>query len=100
MALADRAARTRLVEGVSATAKAVEAGAAHDRSAQAVGWALLLALNRAAGQEWRFGQSERDFGAELADAAGALLTAEPGGYHDALAALAQAAGVTTPLEKV
>ncbi len=100
VALADRAARTRLVEGVGATAKAVEAGAAHDRSAQAVGWALLLALNRAAGQEWRFGQSERDFGAELADAASALLTAEPDDYHDALAALAQAAGVTTPLEKV
>ena len=100
VALADRAARTRLVEGVGAAAKAVEAGAAHDRSAQAVGWALLLALNRAAGQEWRFGQSERDFGAELVDAADALLTAEPDDYHDALAALAQAAGVTTSLESV
>jgi hypothetical protein len=58
-------------------------------------WGFLLAMGKAAERhEWRFTNTEKEFGEALSPAALKLLKASPEEYHSALSELLSAAGVT------
>lgn len=68
---------------------------------RSLAWAFLLTFGSAAERhKWRFTEKEQEFGAALQPAAKRLLEASPADYHDAMAALLSAAGVTSWGRKV
>ncbi|MCL4324323.1 MAG: hypothetical protein M1144_02525 [Candidatus Thermoplasmatota archaeon] len=57
-------------------------------------WGFLVAIGKGVERhEWRFTDTEREFGAALATSAEKVLSAPPEGYHEALTSLLAAAGV-------
>lgn len=65
-----------------------------EEKVKGLAWGFLVAMGRGADKhEWRFTNTEREFGSAHAAQASKLLSASPEEYHEALSSLLAAAGV-------
>jgi hypothetical protein len=95
--LADKVARAHRAHGRGAAIAALEQS--DDARVKAVVHAFELALGAGQGKEWKYSPTEQDLAHTLQGHAAALLAAEPARYHEHLAALARAAGVSEELRR-
>jgi len=98
-ALADFAHRIALAFRVGGVQEAVRIihGEDMDVKKKAVSYAFLLAINRASGEQWRYTDMERDYGAHLLPYANTLLKENGEAYRQALQEMLTAAGSTKKL---
>ena len=89
----DRVARDHRTHGDSGAEKTVLQTLPREGKERGIAYGVLLALGRANSHAWQFTDTEREFGAALADRARELLAAPAAGYHAALDRLLAAAGV-------
>ncbi len=90
---ADGVARTYRSGGTGEALKAIQQ-TDMDFKHKAVAYGFLLAMDKAAGEQWRYSDQEREFGEHLAGHAEQLLTADGDAYSEALQAMLQATGST------
>lgn len=90
---ADGIARAYRSGGAGEATKAIQQ-ADMDFKHKAVAYAFLLAMDKGAGEQWKYSDQEREFGEHLADHAEQLLTAEGDAYSEALQATLKATGST------
>jgi hypothetical protein len=89
----DRVARAHRTHGDAGAERAVLQSLPREGKERGVAYGVLLALGRANAHAWQFSDTEKEFGAALADRAKELLAAPPAGYHAALDRLLGSAGV-------
>ncbi len=89
----DRIARDHRTHGDAGAERTLLHSLPREGKERGIAYGLLLALGRANAHAWQFSDTEKEFGAALADHARALFAAPPSGYHAALDKLLQAAGV-------
>jgi hypothetical protein len=92
-AYVDAVARTFRSRGGSAAEKALLERLPREGKERGLAVGLLSALGRLTAHEWQFTETERNFGASLAELAKAVLSGPAGEYHAALDRLLQTAGV-------
>jgi hypothetical protein len=88
----DRIARIHRTKGSNAAAREIRRNQSRKKQFKALEYALLLALGAGRGEEWRYSEDERGFGAHLRSKAEALLSAEPEGYDASLRDLMTSSG--------
>jgi hypothetical protein len=96
--LADKVARAHRAHGAKAALATLEQEGV-DARLKGLAHALELALGSGQGSAWKYSPLELDVARTLQPLAATLLRAEPARYHDALQALARAAGVTEDLRR-
>jgi hypothetical protein len=89
----DRVARDHRTHGDAGAERTLLHSLPREGKERGLAYGVLIALGRANAHSWQFSETEREFGAALADRARELLQAPPTGYHAALDRLLQAAGV-------
>ncbi|MDD3492138.1 MAG: hypothetical protein PHZ19_01405 [Candidatus Thermoplasmatota archaeon] len=94
--LADFAHRIATAHRVGGAREAVRVvhGEEMDVKKKAVAYAFLLAMDKAGGEQWRYGDMERDFGGHLEPYARRLLQETGDAYRSALQEMLTAAGST------
>lgn len=93
-AFVDGAGRAYRVAGGAGAERTILASLPREGKERGLAYALLEALARVTSHQWQFSDPERQFGKALAPLAKAYLEAAPADYHERLAALLGAAGVT------
>lgn len=88
----DRVARIHKTKGSEAAAMEIRRNQSRKKEFKALEYAFLLALGAGRGEEWRYTEDEREFGAHLKSLAEALLNAKPEGYDASLRTLITASG--------
>ncbi len=89
----DRVARDHRTHGDAGAERTVLHSLPREGKERGIAYGVLIALGRAGAHAWQFSDTEKEFGAALADRARELFAAPPAGYHAALDRLLQAAGV-------
>lgn len=89
----DRVARDHRTHGGAGAERTVLHSLPREGKERGIAYGVLIALGRANAHAWQFSDTEREFGAALADRARELLAAPPAEYHAALDRLLAAAGV-------
>lgn len=93
-AFAISVSRLYRTQGPQAVEQRLTSELPEEEKVKGLAWGFLLAIGKGAEKhEWRFSNTEREFGSAHASQAGKLLTASPEEYHEALASLLAAAGV-------
>lgn len=95
-ALADRAARAFRARGKPDAARAAAEAGIPRGPPMGVALAILAALDEDKGHAWKFSSEEKEVADYVAPEVRALLSGEPGGYHDALVNLARKTGSADP----
>lgn len=90
---ADGIARAYRSGGTAEATKAIQKKDM-DFKHKAVAYAFLMAMDKAAGEQWKYSQAEREFGEHLTGHADRLLTAEGDDYSQALQEMLRATGST------
>lgn len=89
----DGVARAHRTHGDAGAERAVLHSLPREGKERGIAYGVLLVLRRANAHAWQFSETEKEFGAALADRARELFTAPPAEYHAALDRLLAAAGV-------
>jgi hypothetical protein len=95
----DRVAREHRTHGDAGAERAVLQSLPREGKERGIAFGVLIALGRSNAHAWQFSDTEKEFGAALADRARELLAAPASGYHDALDRLLATAGVANWGEK-
>jgi hypothetical protein len=90
----DRIARTHRTQGAKAAERVLVQHLPREGKERGLAFGLLIALAAERPHLWQFSDTERQFGTALAPFAKSVLDSPPNGYHEALASLLSAAGVT------
>jgi hypothetical protein len=90
----DAVARSFRSQGAKAAEKQLLQTLPREGKQRGIGYGLLIALDQERPHAWQFTETDRQFGQSLAPLAKRALEVPSGEYHEALAALLGAAGVT------
>jgi hypothetical protein len=89
----DRVARAYRTQREAGAERAILQSLPREGKERGLAYGFLIALGRANAHAWQFSDTEKEFGAALADRAHLLLAASARDYHSALDRLLQTAGV-------
>ncbi|MCI4368801.1 MAG: hypothetical protein L3K09_04480 [Thermoplasmata archaeon] len=90
----DQVARLYRGQGDRAAEKLILEALPREGKARGLAYGLLVVLEKERAHDWQFTDTEREFGRSLSALLGATLRSPPSAYHESMAALFAAAGVT------